>query len=240
MITIALVLAAAQTAPAPRPASPTSPTVIQRVATPDEDVPISSRVARSADYVTADDRYAAWTMHRFADCLVRTRRGGMVDFLATPLNSVEQARLVRDMIGWRSMCLRARAMRIDNILLRGAVAEALYRRERRGLPTGEIDAAPELAAADPGKSPPAALSRSARCVVRGNPGGVKALVEAKPGTGAETAALAALQPAYSACLAPGQKPEKHPLMLRGALAEAFYLHWRGVLNPTVQPAQATP
>lgn len=226
---------ASPAAAAPEPA-PASPTLIERAPVPEEDVPVASRVTRPVNYVTANERDAAWTMHRFAECLVRTRRSQMLELLGTRLNSPEQARIVRDVIGRRSICLGARAMRIDNVLLRGAVAEALYRREQAGRPTGPLDRAPELVASDPGRSQAIALAQFGRCMVRNNPAAVEALIAARPGSREERSAMTRLGPGYDACLAPGQRRDQHPLLLRGSLAEAFYLHVRGLLSrPAGQP-----
>ena len=245
MIFTALALAVAQPSPAPPPADPAapvgSPTVVERAPSPDEDVPVASRVPRRVNYVTARERDAAWTMHRFAECLVRNRRAQMLELLSTRLNSPEQAAIVRLVIGRRSICLGARAMRVDNVLLRGAVAEALYRRELEGRATGPIERAPELVVSDPRRSPAAALASFGRCVVANNPAGVRTLIQAKPGSRAEGAALTALAPGYAACLPPGQnRPERHPLLLRGAFAEAFYLHSRGLLPGNAQQSRGTP
>ena len=251
MIIVALALAVAQASPAapptgspvpetPAPVAPERGTVVEGAATPERDVPVSSRVPRRVNYVTSRERDAAWTMHRFAECLVRNRRAQMLELLGTRLNSPEQAVIVRDVIGRRSICLGARAMRIDNVLLRGAVAEALYRREQRGGRTGPLAGPPELPAADPRRNPAAALARFGRCLVASDPSGVQALIEARPGSEVERSALAALTPGFRPCLAEGQTPDPHPLLLRGALAEAFYLHSRGLLDTGDNQARRTP
>jgi hypothetical protein len=180
MIALALMLTLTQATPAQPPTPNRSR--FENVATPEEDVPIGSRVQRRSEYVTADERDAAWTMHRFAECLVRTREQQMIELLSTGLNSPEQNRIVRDVIGWRSRCLRARSMQIDHVLLRGAVAEALFRQELRGRQIGPPDRAPELLDADPARNSSAALERFGRCMVSRHPDSVRALIGTRPGS----------------------------------------------------------
>ena len=123
MILAAFALTLAQSTPPPAPAPPSnSSSRIEKLPTPEEEVSLGSRLSRESDRVTADEQSAAWTMHRFAECLVRTRERQMVEFLSTRLNSPEENRIVREVIGWRSRCLHARSMQIDHTLLRGAIA----------------------------------------------------------------------------------------------------------------------
>ena len=209
MIALALLLAATQPPAETAPGSPNR-SRFENVATPEEDVPIGSRVQREADYVTASERDAAWTMHRFAECLVRTRQGQMLELLATRLNSPEQNRIVRDVIGWRSRCLQARSMQIDNVLLRGAVAEALHRQELRGRSVGRLD-------------------RFGRCMMTRYPDTARALIGTRPGSREERTAMEGISPRVAECLPPSPRRARHPLLLRGAIAEAFYLDHQGLL-----------
>jgi hypothetical protein len=244
MILSAFILALAQApptaaapstaAPSSTPAQPPTTSRFEKLPTPPEEVPVGSRVTRRSDYVTADERDAAWTMHRFAECLVRTRERQMLEFLSTRLNSPEQNRIVRDVIGWKSRCLQARSMQIDHILLRGAVAEALYRQELRGRQIGRLSRAPELLEADPARNSSAALERFGRCMMANHPALVRPLIGTRPGSREEREALSAIQAALPVCLAQAPARARHPLMLRGALAEAFYLHRHGLLGSEAQ------
>lgn len=232
MILAAFILALTQAAP-PAEQSTTS-SRIEKLPTPEEEVPVGSRLARQSDRVTADEQSAAWTMHRFAECLVRTRERQMVEFISTRLNSPEQNRIVRDVIGWKSRCLQARSMQIDHTLLRGAVAEALYRQELRGRQIDRVQRAPELLEADPARNSSAALERFARCMMARYPEVVRPLIGTRPGSRQEREALAAIRTILPNCLPPAPPRARHPLMIRGALAEAFYLHHHGLLGPREQ------
>jgi hypothetical protein len=241
MILALMLLAFGQAQPVPTPpAQPQTPTRsrFENIATPDEAVPLGSRVQRRADYVTSSERDAAWTMHRFAECLVRTREQQMVDLIASPLNSPEQNRIVRDVIGWRSRCLRARSMQIDNVLLRGAVAEALYRQELRGRQIGRPRQAPPLIGIDTARSVPAALQLYGRCMTRRDPQAVRALVGTRPGSREERAALQAVTARLPECLPAAPERARHPLLLRAAVAEAFYLAHHGLIPATAEGPSA--
>lgn len=239
MIVAFLLLALAQAAPEATP--PPVSSRFEKLPTPEEAEPLGSRISRSSDYVTAGERDAAWTMHRFAECLVRTREGQMIELLSSRLNSPEQMRIVRDVIGWRSRCLRARSMQIDHILLRGAVAEALYRQQLRGREVGVVERAPAMLEADPARSTAAALERFGRCMVARHPELVRPLIGTRPGSQQEEAALTAIEAALPACLPESPRRARHRLLLRGALAEAFYLHVHGLLGDTQRTAAtATP
>lgn len=238
MILTALLLTLAQ--PSSPPASPptTDSSRIEKLPTPEEEVPVGSRLARRGERVTTDEVTAAWTMHRFAECLVRTRERQMVDFISTRLNSPEENRIVREVIGWRSRCLQARSMQIDHTLLRGAVAEALYRQELRGRDIPTVARAPEMLDADPARNSSAALERFARCMMMRHPQVVRPIIGTRPGSRQEREALTPILAVLPDCLPAPSPRARHPLRIRGALAEAFYLHRHGLI-PGGQAVTAT-
>lgn len=225
---VALGLAqAAADAPA---ATPPTRSRFEKVETPDEDVPVGSRVARTPTYVTASENDAAWVLHRLAECLVRTRQEQMLDLLSTRLNSREQMRIVRDAIGWKTRCLQARSMALDNILLRGAVAEALYRQELRGRTVGRIDHPPAPLSGDPARSSAVALERFGRCMITRYPDRAEAIIGTRPGSDQEEAALERITEVLPVCLPEAPRRARHPQLLRGAIGEAFYLNRHGLLS----------
>ena len=238
---LSLFLSQASPAPAATPAQPsTSSSRIEKLPTPEEEVPLGSRLSRRSDRVTADEQSAAWTMHRFAECLVRTRDRQMVEFISTRLNSPEENRIVRDVIGWRSRCLQARSMQIDHTLLRGAIAEALYRQELRGRDIPRPARAPEMLDADPARNSSAALERFARCMMERHPEMVRPIIGTRPGSRQEREALTAIRAVLPDCLPAAPSRARHPLMIRGALAEAFYLHRHGLIGSGGQASAGAP
>lgn len=211
----------------------------EKVETPEVVQPAGSRVYRRQTPVTASERDAAWTMHRLAECLVRTRRRQMVELLQTRLNSPEQMDIVEDAIGWKTRCLQARTMAIDNVLLRGAVAEALYRQELRGRDVEPLERAPAAARGDPARHLGPAMETFGRCMLNRHPDTSSALIGTRPGSRQEREALQGIEQVMNECLTLDTERARHLLMMRGAIAEAFYLRRKGLLPTTASTAQGT-
>ncbi|HEX8194330.1 MAG TPA: hypothetical protein VF552_15665 [Allosphingosinicella sp.] len=266
----ALLLQAAQPAPAATgpasgqaasaPAPPATPsaippgestrdvTVIERASEEREEVPLASRIARSVADNAAADPAAAMYLREWSDCIVRIHRPRALALLETPLNSAEQGRIIDQLTGHRftrrTICARFRYMRIDNLVLRGAVAEALWRWEdRRGRSAGPIavSAAAAAAAAQNAADRPALLAQLGRCLVERDPQATGRVMATRAGTRASREALAALQPRFAAC-APAGLPTRdlHPLAVRGALGEPYYLKMRAASAAPQPAAPATP
>ena len=231
MVLLALAVLALQPAQ-PNETSPTREaegvTVIERdarIGTP----PLNSRITRGTNGDFAPDPVAAMYLREWADCIVLMNRARAVALLATPLNSPEQAEIVNQLTGHRftrrTVCARFRSMRVDNLVLRGAVAEALARwEERRRRSAGPLTAqAPAAAAADRA----ALLAQMGRCVVERDPEAVERLMATRPGSRASRQALAGISDRIDTCL-PGNLRARdiHPLTLRGAIGEPFYLRKR--------------
>jgi len=211
----------------------------EKVQTPQVVQPVGSRVYRRQTPVTASEQDAAWTMHRLAECLVRTRRRQMVALLQTRLNSPEQMDIVEDAIGWKTRCLQARTMAIDNVLLRGAVAEALYRQELRGRDVEPLERAPAAARGDPARHLAPAMETFGRCMLNRHPETSSALIGTRPGSRQEREALEGIQQVMNECLTLDTERARHPLMMRGAIAEAFYLRRKGLLPTTASTAEGS-
>lgn len=239
---IALGIGQAAAAPpdTPPPETPPTRSRFERYETPDEAVPVGSRVQRAPTYVTASENDAAWILHRLAECLVRTRQEQMLELLSTRLNSREQTRILNDAIGWRTRCLQARSMALDNILLRGAVAEALYRQELRGREVGRIAHAPQALSGDPTRSSAVALQRFGRCMVARHPDRAEAIIGTRPGSDREEAALVRIMEVLPECMPQAPRRARHPQMLRGAIGEAFYLDRHGFLQDSDMASAGTP
>jgi len=229
LIIAALALQPAQAhdpaAPAP---NPREVTVIEREGDAEE-IPLASRIVRPVTDGLAPDPIAALHLREWADCIVRIHRAPSLALLATPLNSSEQATIIDRLTGHRftrrTICARFRTMRVDNLVLRGAIAEALYRwEERRGRSAGPLVPPPPPPAA---ASPPALLAQMGRCVVERDPEAAGRVMATRPGTGASRRALAGLSGRVAACMPTGLRTrEIHPLTLRGALGEPYYLRRR--------------
>ncbi len=240
LLAIAAALAL-QPAPAPPPAVAAPPansnevTVLERTGNDPEEVPVSSRIARTPVDNVAADPAAAMYLREWADCIVRIYRPRALSLLATSLNSDAQSRIIDQLTGHRftrrTVCARFRYMRIDNLVLRGAIAEALWRWEdRRKQSAGPLAAAAAEAAASAQAAAadrPALLARLGRCVVERDPEGAARVMATRPGTRSSREALEALRERVTACAPPGLPTrDLHPLTLRGALGEPYYLRAR--------------
>lgn len=232
MLALLLVSAALQTASAEARGDEGRTVIVAPDQGDEETPPMNSRVQREQPTIQASDSVAAMMLREWANCVVRTRRRDALALLATEHGSAAQAevieRLTTSRFGWRSMCVRTRMMEVDNILLRGALAEALYRWEnRRGRSAGPLE---------PPDPPDAVEDRSgqlvaaARCVVESDSSAVAALMEVRPDGRNSNDAVYALAPKLDECLPDGTHPEDfHPLLIRGALGEPFYLASRSLL-----------
>jgi hypothetical protein len=242
---------AAAAAPPPAASPPAGPnrqeTVMERTGNDPEDVPLASRIARAPVDNVAADPAAAMYLREWSDCIVRIYRPRALALLETALNSPEQTRIIDQLTGHRftrrSVCARFRYMRIDNLVLRGSVAEALWRwEERRKRSAGPI-AASAAAAAVPQSAAdrPALLARLGRCVVDRDREAAARVMATRPGTRASDEALAALRRHVAACAPPGLPTrDLHPLSLRGALGEPYYLKARASAAAPADETTATP
>jgi hypothetical protein len=231
--------AAAPPAPAATPAPPREQvTVIERTGNDPREVPLNSRIAQSPDDNVASDPVAGMYLREWADCIVRIYRPASLSLLATPLNSPEQTQIIDRLTGHRftrrTICARFRSMRIDNLVLRGALAEALWRWETRRERSAGPLAAPPSAAAASGR--PALLAQAGRCLVEATPDGVARLMATRPGTRGSQRALAAMSEQIDECRPAGLPAwEVHPLALRGAVGEAYYLKVRNASGSPPAP-----
>ncbi len=241
---IALSLQAAQ--PPATPADTPGPAEAQRetvIAAPSDEAArnsvVPSRLRRRTQEAGVEDSTAAMYLREWAACTVRNNRGASVALLATQLNSAAQGEIIDRLTGRRftrrTVCARFRSMRVDNLVLRGAIAEALHRwEEARRRPAGPLTP-PE---------PPAAtglatgLARAGYCVTERQPEGVERLMATRLGSRNSESALEALEDTVSACLPSDLRAmEFHPTLLRGALGEPYFLNGReqrvgaGAANP---------
>jgi len=214
--------------PSPPPSQDSDVTVIDRDARA-ETPPLNSRIARRGSDGFAPDPVAAMLLREWANCVVLMNRPRALALLATPLNSREQATIIDQLTGnrftRRTICARFRTMRVDNLVLRGAIAEALDRwEERRRRSAGPLDAAP-MAATAAGR--PGQLAQLGRCLVERDPEAAGRVMATRPGTRAAREALAGLSDRIDGCLPAGLRARDiHPLTLRGAIGEPYYLRRR--------------
>lgn len=149
-------------------------------------------------------------------CLVRRKAAQAEAFIAAPMGSPAEAAAYKALVGRSTSCLRdLSSMSVAQPLLRGAIAEALYKARF----SGGAPAAPAAAAA------PSAdlMSQFADCYARAHPQEVHALVtRTRITTKEERAALSRMAPGFGPCLPSGVRIELRPSYVRLAFIEAFY------------------
>ena len=119
--------------PPAAPSSPVEPAESQSetvIAVPENEAgrgAVPSRLRSRAQAAGMIDSAAAMYLREWAACTVRNNRSGSVALLATQLNSPDQAEIIDRLTGRRftrrTVCARFRSMRVDNLVLRGAIAE---------------------------------------------------------------------------------------------------------------------
>jgi hypothetical protein len=208
-----------------RAPDPSEVTVVERGTEEQEEVPISSRIGRRVSDFAADP-VAAMHLRDWANCIVRLHRARSLALLSTPLNSAEQTELIDQLTGRRftrrTVCAGFRSMRVENLVLRGAVAEALQRwEEARRRSAGPLPAFLPPVPRSAGLQ--AQLATLGRCVVERDPAAVARVMATRPGTNSSARSLSALSELIHACLPSGIRARDiHPLALRGALGEPYY------------------
>jgi hypothetical protein len=224
LLLVSLSLAAAPPAP---PAPATHVPLGSRLPVPDWDQPD-----------TADQSKAHEVLKTFSDCIVKTKPAQAQALLMTLPDSPQQARLVSEIVGKFSSCLKYEGrMELSTTLFRGAIAESLWRATaatRTSPPRAEpnpigyerfeatLRGANPRATRDP-DWPGLALGRwMAFCAARADPAGVDRLLSTGLGTAEELAALNALRPALATCLTRDQTIRTNRITTRALLAEALY------------------
>lgn len=219
---------ASPVASAPAP-DPSQVTVVNRGTEDSEEVPIRSRIGRRVGDFAADP-VAGMHLREWANCIVRIHRPRALALLATPLNSPEQTEIIDQLTGRRftrrTVCARFRSMRVGNLVLRGAIAESLRRWEgERGRSAGPLP--PELPPLPQSAGVQGQLAQMGRCVMERDPDGVERVMATRPGTGSSARTLSQLSGPIAGCLPAGLRVRDfHPLALRGALGEPYYLRRR--------------
>lgn len=166
------------------------------------------------------------SVYRMAVCTRHHRREAAIALLATvPGSREESARMQEAIPSGQTECpIKVTRLRISDrsVLMRGALAEALYNGDRTkprassALPLIETPRHPVGGSA-------AAVGRSvARCAVRRRPLEAHAVLKYIPGAAGEERALRALKPTFLACLPPGERLGVSRLVIRALIAEELY------------------
>lgn len=210
---------------------------------PRQDIPqnMPSQQAQAAPASRAD-------VLRAAACVVGRDAAPAEALLATaPFSSDEREKAVR-LLRTAERCLRQRQPVLTSApVLRGAVAEALYQARFAQPATARTPAAAAaplaLASEFSAREDAAYLTTSyglAYCAAPQHPEQVRALLATEAGTDAEMAALQALYPSFTGCVAAGTQLRIDRGGIRAMLAESLY-RWSvvqrdGPTSPWAAPA----
>lgn len=167
-----------------------------------------------------DRAQAIRKMRGFAQCVVRGDSDTPRQLLETTAGSAEERAVMLKVAKKRSQCLGQGQLRMEGIMMRGALAEQLYLQAYPTPLTGAARPDAPIAASLPTSQPYHAY---ANCIVARNAPGADAVLRAAPGSDEEKSAYGQAMPTLSSCLAgEGKKLAIDRTTLRGFLAEALY------------------
>ena len=168
---------------------------------------------RIADPSTPEARLA---VDRAAACLVGNSPEVAAEMLAMDFRSTAYRRKMDFLFDANRGCVKARWIKVNRLLVAGAVAEHLVERGETPLNARLVRVAPTSVA-----TPRTPSDAAAFCVARSDPDGVAHLFATAPGSGEETAAAEALAPALGLC-AQGRPLSVSPAGLRSMVATASF------------------
>ena len=185
-------------------------------------VPAPAQIApglsgNSSTMTFVDNGEAFRTLNAFAACYARQNSARALELIATEPATREEAETYRRLFRRDNMsCLREDTeLRMPVALVRGAIAEGLYKRG--------IALPPQLIQSAPAPGGARTLSEAARCLTASRRDRVQALVEGTaPGSRGEFEALNALADDFFACVPDTARDRRFdPTQVRFRLAEAL-------------------
>lgn len=199
-------------------------------------IPIGSRIPVWEEPQSEAGLNGTKVLYDFAECIAKRKEGGVRALLETMPASIAERTAVRKLMVRSTSCLTgASQMELVAFAFRGAVAEALYRKQIPDRPTlqpipmaetyaslTERLSAASATPVDEEQQSTIAAMWVAYCSVHEDPKAVDELIRTVPGSDAEAAALSELRSTVSGCLFQDQRGEFTRLTLRTLLAEALY------------------
>ena len=164
------------------------------------------------------------SIYILAVCTRNHRREAAVALLNSRPGSLEEGPLARAALpsGEAECPIGAEKLKLNNwILLRGAMAEAIYNGDRTRPRTETLPLAETFTGSD--RASTMAVARwVAKCAVRRQPLLAHSVVRFNPGAIGEERALRALKPAFTGCLPAGRRLEVSRLGIRALIAQELY------------------
>jgi len=177
---------------------------------------------------TSEPTSPAQLLRAVACAIGRDASAGTALLAAAPRSSAERSRAAA-LLRTAQRCIRSRApIAASAAHARGAAAEALYEAQFSSAPTAR---APALAAASLPRPPASERQVAAQlapmyalvdCTTPRAPDLVRALLGTEPDAPEEASALAALNPAFAACVPAGTQLSIDQRLMRSFFAEALY------------------
>jgi hypothetical protein len=157
-------------------------------------------------------------IRNMGQCFGQRKQALAARFLATTPGTPQEGTAVRALLGNSTSCTpRNSRLSLPRDIIRGAVAEAMYRRAHAGSPPAGAGAATPTSATT--------LVDFSRCVVEQNPREVHDLLTTtRLGSREEHAAVVRLAPRLRQCLPSSKNLEVVAPLLRLSLANALYDH----------------
>ena len=180
-------------------------------------------------------------IHETARCLAGNKAAAVRGLFATkPQSEQEVAAFEKIFEKEEQRCVRGgSSMVIDRPLMRGALAEAMYRSgAARGLTVRPIQASTYTSLVKQGAmpAPKTYMAAFTDCVAAARPAEVHALVTTTNiDSREEKAAMRGIVDTFSACLPSGQQVKLDPLTVRVALAESIYTLDQRARQPAAAP-----
>lgn len=160
---------------------------------------------------------AVMVLHRFGQCVVDRREARVREILAMDYRTDAYQNALRDFAIREKACLRGGQLTSAGMLMAGAFSEELLKRDLEGRLLRDA-----IAPENERSAPRDGVEAMAFCVTSTNPDGVQTLLATKPTETLERAAVDALRPALTACVAKNDTARMNIPGLRALFALAAY------------------
>ena len=169
-------------------------------------------------------------MAGFGACIVERSPGRVRRMAELPVDGKEYRKISRALyVEINDDCLSGGTLWAQDVLMRGAMFSALYAKDYSNDRTAAFPASLSTGYRQFYSAPLSETARTAlsiasfgECVARANPVAARAALNVSMDTVAETRALKALVPTFSACIPQGSELKLSRDILRGAMAEGLY------------------
>jgi hypothetical protein len=189
-----------------------------------------SLITRKPAQIDSRDKDAARkTLEVFATCIVERQSGRAAKLANMRVDTPEYLKQLNGLSDFYDDCISSGRFEYGYSLLRGAIFQALYKREFKL--SGPLTFNPALESGyatlytepySPEVQSSIAQVRFGECVSRADAANVRGFISAPPGSALETSSVQALAPKLGPCVAQGNQIKFNKTVLKGMLAEGLY------------------